>query len=148
VDWTQIIVALISGVLGAGIGATAINAFANRKIAAAEAVLKTAEARAKHSESESHEQETLVGIAQSLVQVYRDEVKGLRCRLDEFEKQIKGRDMRITELELENKDLREEVRLLKRQNANLVCENREFAKRITELEKRLGDVPPANDGKS
>lgn len=128
-DWNTIIVAAITGLFTGGVGVAIVNAVKDKGKASADV------------------EASLSQIAQSLVITYREEVKDLRDRLEAVEKQIQGRDMRIAELERENKDLKQELLKLRTQNEKLMRKNRELGDRILDLEKRLDNGDTANSRK-
>ena len=122
-DWTSIIIAA----LGGGAIVALINAIANKQKTSAEV------------------EESLTSIAKSLVVTYREEVADLRCRLDVFEVEIKGRDMRISELEGKVKTLTDENKELRDQNAALLRENKKLNNRLFALERKVENGKPATD---
>ena len=122
-DWTSIIIAA----LGGGAIVALINAVANKQKTAAEV------------------EESLTAIAKSLVVTYREEVADLRCRLDVFEVEIKGRDMRISELEGKVKALTDENKELRDQNTALIRENKKLNNRLFALERKVENGKPPAD---
>ncbi len=111
-DATTLIVAIVGAVLGSGvISAVVTGLFMRRKVGADTAL--------------------------SLQKVWHEEFNRLSARVTELEKEVKGRDMSIAELERENKELKAELQTLKAQNEKLIKTNRDLASRINKLEEKL-----------